>query len=696
MLNDSYWQAPANALRIKPVELGEVAIEVTQTRNAAAAMTAFLVQRLRQVDPTLKKLRNTTYAWNGGVINIRNAVKSEVWTNLRLNLAEAFHKQAAERDVLYLLTCWEPHDTVLHAWAVPEDVMYSALPRFPVERDPAKKTVRIKPDSDRFEVIEDSPKIGGYHVVVEFTQPELKKLNEAMKADAAAKAAGLDGAHDGESDSEADDSDDVAVTPPTEASAAMSYWFVGAYDGSDEGDEGDQTQQMVRDGIWRNGWEDRHLDLVRSIRPGERIAIKSTYVRKNDLPFDNRNQIVSVMAIKAIGTVTENPGDGRVVKVKWEPLGEPREWYFYTYQGTIWRVSPGKWQTDALIALTFDGQPQDIARFRNAPFWKDRFGDETTSSSTGTEPSDSEQVISATDGQTPTVPEAEPYSVEDALKGLFVPRAEFVSLLADWGRKKNAILQGPPGVGKTFIAKRLAYALMEVKAPSRVEMVQFHQSYAYEDFVQGWRPTEDGGFYLKHGIFYNFCRRAAADTARRYVFIIDEINRGNLSRILGELMFLIEPDHRGEAFAIPLTYSKNADERFCVPDNVYILGMMNTADRSLSMVDYALRRRFCFTQLQPAYSTPEFKQFLSDRVSPSLIDRIVDRMMVLNGRISKDKNLGRGFEIGHSFFCPIDGEVSLDDAWYEAVIKREIAPLVREYWFDDLENAERLIADLLK
>lgn len=290
----------------------------------------------------------------------------------------------------------------------------------------------------------------------------------------------------------------------------------------------------------------------------------------------------------------------------------------------------------------------------------------------------------------------EPYTVEDALDGLFVPPSEFVSLLADWRRKKNAILQGPPGVGKTFIAKRLAYALIEAKDASRVEMVQFHQSYAYEDFVQGWRPKEEGGFYLKHGIFYNFCRRAAADPARRYVFIIDEINRGNLSRILGELMFLIEPDHRGEAFAIPLTYSKNADERFCVSENVYVLGMMNTADRSLSMVDYALRRRFCFTQLQPAYSTPEFKQFLADRVSPSLIEHIVDRMTVLNGQISKDKNLGRGFEIGHSFFCPIDGELSLDGAWYEAVIKREIAPLVREYWFDDLENAEKLIADLLK
>jgi 5-methylcytosine-specific restriction protein B len=201
----------------------------------------------------------------------------------------------------------------------------------------------------------------------------------------------------------------------------------------------------------------------------------------------------------------------------------------------------------------------------------------------------------------------------------------------------------------------------------------------------------------KNGVFYEFCRRAAADADRRpHVFIIDEINRGNLSRILGELMLLIEPDHRGERFAIPLTYAKDAADRFWVPETVHLLGMMNTADRSLAMVDYALRRRFCFAQLRPAFDTEEFREFLAGRVDDTVIDRIVEGMTALNARIAKDRNLGRGFEIGHSFFCPADGETALDLAWYEAVIHREIAPLVREYWFDDPDKADELVADLLK
>src|SRR5690606_1428410 len=185
------------------------------------------------------------------------------------------------------------------------------------------------------------------------------------------------------------------------------------------------------------------------------------------------------------------------------------------------------------------------------------------------------------------------YTLDDALDGLFLSRDQFTYILDQLGRKRNVILEGPPGVGKTFIAKRVAWALLGEKDPSRVEMVQFHQSYAYEDFVQGWRPAEAGGFDLRNGIFYEFCERAAGDDPERpYVFIIDEINRGNLSKVFGELLMLIEGDKRGPDFAIPLTYSRAREERFYVPRNLYVLGMMNTADRSLAMVDYALRRRF--------------------------------------------------------------------------------------------------------
>lgn len=181
-----------------------------------------------------------------------------------------------------------------------------------------------------------------------------------------------------------------------------------------------------------------------------------------------------------------------------------------------------------------------------------------------------------------------PYTKEDFLSEVFMPEEEYDKLSGILRIKKNIILQGAPGVGKTFVAKRIAFSMMGVKDVERVMMVQFHQSYSYEDFIMGFRPSTDG-FELKRGAFYNFCKKAEIDGDNDYFFIIDEINRGNLSKIFGELFMLIENDKRG--VSLQLLYS---DEKFSVPKNIYIIGMMNTADRSLAMLDYALRRRFVF------------------------------------------------------------------------------------------------------
>lgn len=276
-----------------------------------------------------------------------------------------------------------------------------------------------------------------------------------------------------------------------------------------------------------------------------------------------------------------------------------------------------------------------------------------------------------------------PYTEKDFLNEVYVTKDNFNTLKHLLVSKKNIILQGAPGVGKTFSAKRLCYALMGEKDESRVEFVQFHQNYSYEDFIMGYKPTEDGGFTLKRGLFYNFCKRAKndPDSSKKYFFIIDEINRGNMSKIFGELMMLIEKDYRGDKHAIKLAYS---DELFSVPENVYIIGMMNTADRSLAMIDYALRRRFSFFDMRPGFDSDGFKKYMDGLNSPEF-NTVIEAIKQLNGVIERDDSLGSGFCIGHSYFC---NQTVISSTWLKNVIEYDIIPMLREYWFDDNTSFE--------
>jgi len=789
-------------------------------------------------------------------------------------------------------------------------------------------------------------------------------------------------------------------------------WFVGASFGGTD----DQVARFLNEEIWENGYNDKYLDVVKSMQPGDRIAIKATYTRKHNLPFDNRGQTVSVMAIKAIGEITENLGGGRNVKVKWDKVDPPREWYFFTYQRTIWRVVPGDWATDALIDFTFNNKPQDLERFRNAPFWKERFGDTPTDklkfqwtqfyeaiatkllafkddrsllvsaihdiatrvnglsilqdqfadntaglfrdicpfttiglfnrgitdvnrkriakeladflgveeavpdtfegipilnnqkswffcyekdrlpddidvlwqvfacaiqfaesdtartsfidaydnaaqrvgvgwnltmglywirpwlfptldsqsrdylennlkmaigqngpkgrcnssdylslqemletrfkedafpvhsfpelslaawlykgdSTPVTQLSHSkgwlktvrdyvrnhcqktgsplfsfqdmkqylpelksafpnsnthENSLSfylqrlrdegfikyidnkgnyelictkSTDDQDPIAKDSDldaeivaapiiPYSMDDIFnEGCFLERSQIEKMLERLRTKKNIILQGPPGTGKTWLAKRLAYALMGQRSVSKVRPVQFHPNLSYEDFVRGFRPNGDGRLSLEDGPFMEMVNAAYKDTAI-HVIVIEEINRGNPAQIFGEMLTLLEADKRTPKEALELCYRRFEGERIYIPDNLYIIGTMNIADRSLALVDLALRRRFAFIDLEPRLGQVWIDWVNKQcKIEIDVLKEIEKRILSLNDEISADTSLGRQFRVGHSYVTPPFG-IPIEDGreWFKHVVETEISPLLSEYWFDASDKARK-------
>lgn len=723
-------------------------------------------------------------------------------------------------------------------------------------------------------------------------------------------------------------------------------WFVGASYGVND----DQTQRFLNEGIWENGYDDKLLDMVRAMKPGERIAIKAAYTRKHGLPFDNRERTVSVMGIKAVGTITENPYDGKRVKVDWAEAEPVREWYFYTHRGTIWRVQPGDWRNDALIAFAFEGKPQDLDRFRAAPFWRERFSmltaekqrfqwtdfyeaiaeklldhakdrsslitgihqiatqvqglsylqdkfpdgssgplqdicpftvmgtfnrsmtdanrkaiagelasllgvtvpvppsfegipvlnnqrswffaysdkrgagdidalwkvfvaaskmvdgdqldardafirayDEATqvwgvawNLSTGLYwahpwefltldsqsrhyinkrlglnvaisgqqgPCDGREYLKLLDdlrsrfgedaypvhsfpdlsleswmykdpvdepvpaGDVDTNAGAEretegevreafqvaapivPYSVEDILRdGCFLERAEVDRLLERLRTKKNLILQGPPGTGKTWLAKRLAFALMGQKDDSKVRAVQFHPNLSYEDFVRGWRPTGEGKLSLADGVFMEAIKAASKAPSSKFVVVIEEINRGNPAQIFGELLTLLEAGKRTPNEALELCYPDADGKRrpVHIPENLYVVGTMNIADRSLALVDLALRRRFAFVALEPRLGQVWRDWVVKEcAVDPGLVADIERRIAELNDQIAADARLGKQFRIGHSYVTPAHRlEVGDTKKWFLQVVETEIGPLLDECWFDAPDEAQKAIARL--
>ena len=721
------------------------------------------------------------------------------------------------------------------------------------------------------------------------------------------------------------------MAPDSDSAGERPAWFVGAAFG---GGTDDKADRFIREGVWEHGFPDRWIEEVKSIGVGDRIAIKSTYTKKYGLPFDNRGHPVSVMAIKAVGVVTGNPGDGRRLTVDWTPVKPHREWYFYTYLPTVWRVLPRDYASKSLIDFAFEEQDQDIDKFRNFSYWQERFGDSPPSEdpfpwtsfysgfadrllafrddrqtliaaidqlpnelprsvedrfSDGTRgllrdicpftligtfnrgltwdnrskiarelaallgmeeldgrllesldgvpvldnrrswffpfeheraddhidalwqvfadalqyaddsndttraslidsfndavsrkgvsrmltfglywirpqtfvsldqyasafidkrlrvdvpkdkpdgetyldlceklqlmfsderlsvhsfpelsalawdsPSEEIEDTEPEDDDSPRSPAFEQaYSVDDIVgEGCFLERDRLATILERWRSKKNMILQGPPGTGKTWLAKRLAFALIGSRARDRVRPLQFHPNLSYEDFVRGWRPSggTKGRLKLVDGPFLNAVEDAQNEPEQDFVMVLEEINRGNPAQIFGEMLTLLEADKRTPDEALALSYPRDIKERVHIPGNLYVVGTMNVADRSLALVDLALRRRFAFIDLEPVFGEL-WRSWVSDQcgLDDEFLADVERRLTRLNQVISDDDLLGPQFRVGHSVVTPGNATAITDPVlWFTQVVETEIGPLLDEYWFDATDRARSAKEELLK
>jgi len=453
--------------------------------------------------------------------------------------------------------------------------------------------------------------------------------------------------------------------------------------------------RFLNEGVWQNGYEDKFSDHVDRMKAGDRIAIKSSFVQKHNLPFNANGKPVSCMRIKATGTITENLGDRKTVRVTWDSHPEARDWYFYTYRTTLIEADPDDDLARQLILFAFSGAPQDYEFWLNQPYFAKKY-------TTGSQASGGASTISESlDDPSEESSATSGYTIDSIIEeGCFFSKELLEDAYSRLGDKKNLILQGPPGTGKTWLAKRLGFALLGSRdrklIRSRMRTVQFHPSLSYEDFVRGWRPQNGGGLKLIDGLFLDSVQAAESEPDLPYLFIIEEINRGNPAQIFGEMLTLLENSKRHPEEALELAYPRKAEERIHIPPNFHIVGTMNIADRSLALVDLALRRRFAFVTL-----TPQFGAAWADwcqttgGIDTDMVTFIGDRMSALNEEIGGDRSLGPQYRIGHSYVTPLRKISMPPNVWFRQVVETEIAPLLEEYWFDAVQKAEEAKERLL-
>jgi 5-methylcytosine-specific restriction protein B len=468
------------------------------------------------------------------------------------------------------------------------------------------------------------------------------------------------------------ESDENEDSPPeTEAvGTSMNFWFAGA-----SWDAEDQSSRFIKEGVWEASEGADFSDLLSQVKAGDRIAIKSTFIKKHGLPFENRGRAVSVMRIKAVGTVSANPGDGRSLAIAWQPVDPPRDWFFYTYINTLTRAKiEDESMARQLVAFAFESAPQNYEQFLSHPYWAAKYAEEA-----GLADDDAEQDLPEEDET-----KKPDYGVKDIITdGAFQSSKALHDMLARLKAKKNLILQGPPGTGKTWLAKRLGYALIGTRdpAPDQLRSVQFHPTVSYEDFVRGYRPGPQG-LALTDGMLLQAVEAARAQPDMPHVLVIEEINRGNPAQVFGEMLTLLEHTKRSRSDALQLAYRRSVTEKVHIPENFYLIGTMNLADRSLALVDFAFRRRFAFVALEPELNEAWMLWCAERGIEQSRADMLRERVAELNQQILEDQSLGTEFRIGHSYFTPLESIGNFEE-WLTGIVVTEIKPLLDEYWFDD-------------
>lgn len=486
------------------------------------------------------------------------------------------------------------------------------------------------------------------------------------------------------------------------------FWLAGT--ASDAG----LTARFLSDGFWQVDAGEKVREKLAAMRVGDRIILKTPASAASVPPFESGGNRVSVMWISATGTITGLMPDGLTVRVDWRRVDPPRPWYLYMFVSRLERLDPEDDYGRRLIRFAFLGEEQDLEFWRNEPRWASRFGTRPIHGAAAVpgapvdEPQAAPDDFAADDFSAPGQPEPEPlpppvpYTLADlAAEGCFLPEDLVTRALGRWRLRRNLILQGPPGTGKSWLARRLARVLLgsadpRVTGPG-LRAVQFHPALSYEEFVRGWRPDGSGGLVLVDGAFLECVAAALAAPDRPHVLLIEEINRGNPARIFGDMLTLIEDTKRAPDEAIELAARRFPGERIFVPDNLFLIGTMNLADRSLALVDLALRRRFAFLDLTPQF-TEGWQDWCIRRcgLDAAAVARIGARMAELNAEIAGDRSLGAQFRVGHSFLTPDPAHPPADAAqWFREVVESEIGPLLEEYWFDAPDRARDAVAALV-